>query len=321
MSSAEDVFSQFFGGGGRRKPQGPSKSKDLVHQIEVTLQELYSGKKRKLSVSRKRAVYPEGMKREDAVQICKMCDGKGVQMKVRRMGPMIQQMQVHCDKCSGKGKSYKSGVEVKKLKKILEVHIQPGMRDKEKITFSGESDELPGMLPGDIIIVLNLKKHNIFQRKGADLFMQMQISLKQALTGFQIPLTHLDGKTLVIKQKPGEIITDHDLRAIPDQGMPIYKRPFEHGRLFIYFQVEFPKSLTEKQRTLIKSALPASKLESQEKSISGIKEEDIEIVEQLIPKTEDDIGKIGAAAASAQAYDSDDEDGHGQGRGVQCQQS
>lgn len=324
MRTADDVFSMFFGGGGRSRPTGPQKGKDLVHSIKVTLEDLYNGKKRKLAISRKRVKYPDGMKPEQALDICGSCKGRGIQVKMQRIGPgMIQQMQTHCDDCGGAGKSYKKGVEVKKVKKVLELYIEKGMRNGQKIVFSGESDELPGQLPGDVVFVLEVEEHDEFKRKGADLLIEKHISLKQALTGLRFPVDHLDGRTLIVHTKPGEIITPQALKGITDGGMPIYKRPFEHGRLFIFFHVEFPESLTEKQCTLLKAALPKSDLEDEVmQDMKGVKEgdENVEEAAKMLAMTPEDIGKVKASAASAHAYDSDDEDEGGR-RGVQCQQS
>lgn len=60
-----------------------------------------------------------------------------------------------------------------KERKILEVHIVKGMKDGQKITFSGEGDQEPGIEPGDVIIVLDEKNHPVFKRSDIDLYMQL----------------------------------------------------------------------------------------------------------------------------------------------------
>ena len=90
--------------------------------------------------------------------------------------------------------------------KILEVHVDKGMRENEKITFRGEGDQVPDIEPGDVIIVLQQKPHEKFQRTGNNLLMTQTISLTEALCGFQLVLKHLDGRDLLITHPPGSVI-------------------------------------------------------------------------------------------------------------------
>ena len=70
-----------------------------------------------------------------------------------------------CKTCQGR--------KTVKERKILEVHIDRGMKDGQKITFSGEGDQEPGIEPGDIIIILDEKNHPLFRREDLDLHMKM----------------------------------------------------------------------------------------------------------------------------------------------------
>lgn len=130
------------------------------------------------------------------------------------MGPMIQQMQTACDACQGRGETLREedkcknckGKKVIKDKKILQVYIDKGMKHQQKIVFSGESDEAPGVEPGDIIIVLVEKKHEIFKRNGIDLHMELKLALVEAICGFAINIKHLDGRSLLVKSNIGDVI-------------------------------------------------------------------------------------------------------------------
>jgi DnaJ homolog subfamily A member 1 len=55
------------------------------------------------------------------------------------------------------------GIQVIRERKVLEVHVDKGMQDGQKIMFSGEGDQEPGLEPGDIVIVLDEKEHQIFR--------------------------------------------------------------------------------------------------------------------------------------------------------------
>lgn len=67
------------------------------------------------------------------------------------------------------------------------------------------------------------EKHDVYTRKGADLFMNKEISLNEALTGFVMEIKHLDASKFVISTKPGEIIVQGALKCVKGKGMPFYK--------------------------------------------------------------------------------------------------
>ena len=79
------------------------------------------------------------------------------------------------------------------------------MKHGQKITFAGESDEAPGLLPGDVIFVLQMEEHTLFRRKGADLLIEHEISLAETLCGFSFPIKHLDGRTVTIHNTGGQV--------------------------------------------------------------------------------------------------------------------
>jgi DnaJ family protein A protein 2 len=237
-SDPHDIFSAFFGGGGGRRERGPKKGEDLVHPIQVDLENLYNGKTVKLSLTRDViciACKGSGSKNPGANTTCQSCEGNGVKLVIRQLAPgMIQQMQMKCPDCEGSGTSVKpkdrctecSGKKVKSDKKVLEVNIDKGMKNNQKITFPGEADQKPGIQPGDVVFVVQQKEHKIFKRKNDDLLIQQKIPLVEALCGTTFLLTHLDGRKIVVKTQPGEIVRPGDVKTIDDEGMPMHKNPF-----------------------------------------------------------------------------------------------
>ncbi|KAF3828232.1 hypothetical protein GH733_004021 [Mirounga leonina] len=135
------------------------------------------------------------------------------------------------------------------------------MKDGQKITFHGEGDQEPGLEPGDIIIVLDQKDHAVFTRRGEDLFMYMDIQLVEAMCGFQKPISTLDNRTIVITSHPGQIVKHGDIKCVLNEGMPIYRRPYEKGRLIIEFKVNFPENgfLSPDKLSLLEKLLPERK--------------------------------------------------------------
>jgi len=163
--------------------------------LPVTLENLYSGVTKKLKIQR------QTIDKSDGVKKCQACGGKGATIRTVRMGPMIQQMQAACSQCEGQGYSY----TMKRTSEILEVNVPKGAKDGHKVVFHNKADEIPDGDAGDVIFVLKEKEHDDFKRHGADLYIKKKISLVEALCGFTMELKKLDGRTLVIKTKPGQV--------------------------------------------------------------------------------------------------------------------
>lgn len=270
-----DIFESFFGGasqfgtgsrgGGRRQRRG----EDVIHPLKVSLEDLYNGTSKKLSLSRNvicSKCNGKGSK-SGASTKCAGCQGSGMKVTIRQLGPgMIQQMQHVCPDCKGSGEAINpkdkcsqcKGEKVVQEKKVLEVHVEKGMQHGQKITFPGEADAAPDTVTGDIVFVLQMRDHAKFKRKGDDIFYEHTLNLTEALCGFQFVLSHLDNRQLLIKSQPGEIVKPGQFKAINDEGMPIYQRPIMKGKLYIHFSVELPETgtLSDEQRKALEAILP-----------------------------------------------------------------
>jgi DnaJ family protein A protein 2 len=328
--SAEDIFSQFFGGGffhgggGRRggRPQ-QRRGEDLQHPLKVTLEDLYKGKTTKLSLQKSVLCADcggKGSKNPQAVQKCGGCKGQGIKITLRQIAPgMVQQMQQTCPECRGAGEVIRekdrctrcAGAKTYSDKKVLDVYIDKGMRHGQRVVFSGEGDQAPDVIPGDIIVVLQQKEHQTFKRDGDDLYMEHELTLHEALCGYELRITHLDGRILRVKGAPGQVVTPGDIKCIVNEGMPIHKRPYEKGRLIIRFTVAFPKVLKDDAVKLLDKALPKPKAKP------AINEEDVEDVE-LTPYEEQQ--QRHRHRGGGEAYEEDDDEGHGHPQGVSCAQ-
>ncbi|CAA0841347.1 Chaperone protein dnaJ 2 [Striga hermonthica] len=326
-----DIFSSFFGSspfgaGGSSRGRRQRRGEDVVHPLKVSLEDLYLGTTKKLSLSRNvicSKCSGKGSK-SGASMKCSGCQGTGMKVTIRQLGPgMIQQMQHACNECKGTGETINDkdrcpqckGEKVVQEKKVLEVHVEKGMQNGQKITFPGEADEAPDTVTGDIVFVLQQKEHPRFKRKGEDLFIEHSLSLTEALCGFQFILSHLDGRQLLIKSQPGEVVKPDSFKAINDEGMPMYGRPFMKGKLYIHFNIEFPESLNPEHVDGLAKILPVrpqskvTDMELDECEETTLR--DVNIEEEMRRKQ----------AQRQEAYDEDDEDAHGGGaQRVQCAQ-
>lgn len=113
------------------------------------------------------------------------------------------------------------------------------MTDGQEILFHAEGEPHLDGDPGDLKFKIKTAPHPLFERRGDDLYTNITISLQEALTGFTLEITHLDGhKVPVVRDKvtwPGARIRKKG------EGMPNYENINQKGILYITFDVEFPK--------------------------------------------------------------------------------
>lgn len=315
-----DIFDMFFGGGRRQRAGEKAKGRDTVHQLKVSLEELYNGATRNLALQKN--VICSGCDgiggKAGSVQKCDNCNGSGVDVKLRQIGPgMVQQIQQPCRECNQTGEKIRekdkckkcNGKKVIKERKILECHIEKGMKDGQKLTFDGEGDQSPGIEPGDIVIVLDEKDHETFKRKGHDLHMKMEIELADALCGFTRVVQTLDKRTLLITSHPGEVIRPNESKCVADEGMPVYKSSFSKGRLIIDFDIKFPQ-----ENWLEMNKLPNLEklLPQREKHVAADLSEEVHLRK---------IEEVPHSHSHGHGYYDDSDDESQRGNGVQCQTS
>lgn len=320
---ADDLFGHFFvdllGMGGGSRSRGPARGEDTMHPLKVSLEDMYVGKTTKLQLSKNVICGPcKGIGgKPGSVAPCKDCHGQGIKVSYQQIAPnMTRQFQSRCPTCQGQGETINDKDKCPKCKgkkvlnetKILEVHVEKGMRENQKIYFRGEGDQQPDTQPGDVVIVLQQKPHDVFQRTGDDLVIKHEITLTEALCGFEFVVKHLDGRDLLVRHLPGEVIKPGDLKGIQGEGMPQYKNPFEKGNLYIKFDVVFPENnfASEEQLLKLESVLPPRP------AFVMPTGDDVEEV-NLMEYTANDRGR-----GREEAYASDDDEHMHAGPGVQC---
>lgn len=326
--SADDIFSEIFGGGlfgsmgmgmgGRRRKH---RGDDTVYPLKVSLEDLYNGKTAKLNLTKTVICKScDGIGgRAGAVVRCPACQGRGIKVTYRQIGPaMVQHVQSACTNCSGEGEIVNEkdrckacrGKKIVNETKRLEIHVDKGMQDGQKIYFRGDGNQEPGMEPGDVIIVLQQQQHEVFQREGCDLYMSHNLTLTEALCGFSMVVKHLDGRNIVIKHPPGEVIEPGSVKGVEGEGMPLHRSPFDKGNLYIKFDVTFPENhfADEKAIKALEQLLPERP--AFEMPVG-------ENVEEVDLSDYDPNHRSSNYNARSEAYESEDEDHH-RGPGVQC---
>ena len=249
----EDIFGEMMGGRARRSG-GRERGADLRYNMEVTLQEAYSGKTAEISVPT--AVSCEtcsgsGAKPGSAPSACSTCGGSG---RVRAASGFFS-IERTCPSCQGRGEVISdpcescSGQGRVTRERSLSVNIPAGIEDGVRIRLAGEGEAgARGGPAGDLYIFLTIKPHEFFQRDGADLFCRIPVSMTTAALGGQFEVTTLDGSKTRVKVPEGTQ-TGKQFR-LKNKGMPVM-RSSNTGDLYIQVVTETPQNLTKRQRELL----------------------------------------------------------------------
>lgn len=233
------IFEQFFGGGrsgGDDVQRGPAINLDLI----VSLKDLYIGTSVDFETNHQLTKCGNrcpgtAFKSEK----CFPCSATTTKLVRRQLAPgFVQQMQQEveekwsCHRCTDE----------------VEVTVEQGMPDGEKITISGAGGQKLGRdtFPGDLVFTIVTEPDKHFVRRGNDLYMSVVISLKEALVGFHKQFEHLDGHNVDLK-RPG-VTQPGFVQQIEGEGMPKHNFPSEKGSLFVTYTVEFPPSLSAEQK-------------------------------------------------------------------------
>lgn len=275
--SAEDIFSQFgdiFGGafGGRGGQTRARQGADLRYVLDLTLEEAVKGLKKNITFT---APAPcescdgKGAKNSSDIQTCNTCHGAGYV----RMQQGFFSVQQPCSSCRGQGKTIKNpcgschGSGVKDRQQTLEVNIPAGVDNGDRIRLAGKGEAIANGTAGDLYVEIVVREHPIFQREGADLYMDVHVNIADAVLGKEIEVATLDGK---VSLKIPEGTQNGKRFRLKGKGVkPI--RSSMVGDLFCQIIVDTPTNLTDRQRELFKelqdslSGTQSPKSESKEK--------------------------------------------------------
>ena len=252
----DDLFGEFMGGrrGGQQRRSGRERGADLRYNMEITLDDAFSGKTAQIRVPTSvtcETCSGTGAKAGTKPVTCGTCGGAG---KVRASQGFFT-IERTCPTCQGRGETIAdpcpacngAGRVVKE--RTLSVNIPAGVEDGTRIRLSGEGEAgLRGGPAGDLYIFLSIKPHEFFQRDGADVFCRVPISMTTAALGGQVEVPTLDGTVSRVKIPEG---TESGKQfRLKGKGMPVL-RSNTSGDLYIQADVETPKNLTRRQRELL----------------------------------------------------------------------
>ena len=254
-----DIFGSGFGGfggsGGSSRRRGPRRGADIRQSVTIKFEEAAFGKKIKVKINRSEECdecHGSGAKPGTTKKTCPTCHGSGTVQSVQRtpFGNIASQSTCNgegeinespCNKCHGKGSVRKT--------KTIEVDIPAGIDDGQMIKLSGQGEVgEKGGPRGDLYIVVNVQKHEIFTREGYDVYIEMPIRFTQAALGDKLEVPTLDGKVSYNLPEGTQTGTVFRLR---EKGIPKL-RSNSRGDQYVKVIIDTPKKLNDEQKELLR---------------------------------------------------------------------
>ncbi|HXZ46696.1 MAG TPA: molecular chaperone DnaJ [Pseudolabrys sp.] len=267
-----DIFEGIFGmGTGRGRSSGRERGSDLRYNMEITLEEAFTGKTAQIRIPTSvtcDACSGSGAKAGTKPKACATCGGAG---KIRHAQGFFT-LERTCPTCHGRGQVIDDPCKVcggggrVTRERTLSVNIPTGVEDGTRIRLAGEGEAgLRGGPAGDLYIFLEVTPHEFFQRDGADLHCRVPISMASAALGGEFEVPAIDGSKVRVKV-PAGTQTGRRFR-ITGKGMPVL-RAKQTGDMYVQVAVETPQNLTKRQRELLAEFEKLSSEATQPESVS-----------------------------------------------------
>jgi molecular chaperone DnaJ len=256
----EDIFENFFAGGGRGRRTRAARGEDLQYELKITLEEAATGIESKVQLPR--------------LEPCEACQGSGAEPGTRRVTceACRGQGQVRfnqgfltvartCPKCHGEGEVNRNpcaacrGDGRQRSERLLSIKIPAGIEDGMQLRLSGEgSGGVHGGPPGDLYVLVRIRDHASFVRHGADLVCDLPVSFPQLALGAEVEVPVLDGtETLTIPAGS----QPHQVLRLRGKGMP-HLRGRGRGDACYRLVLEVPQKLNARQREALEAFAKAS---------------------------------------------------------------
>ena len=256
----EDIFENFFAGGGRGRRTRAARGEDLQYELKITLEEVATGVETKVQLPRLEPCQTcEGTGAEPGTKrtTCDACRGQG---QVRFNQGFLTVART-CPKCQGEGEITKNpckacrGEGRQRSERLLSIKIPAGIEDGMQLRLSGEgSIGVHGGPPGDLYVLVRIREHANFSRHGADILCEVPVSFAQLALGAEVEVPVLDGSTTLTIPAGTQ---PHEVLRLRGKGMP-HLRGRGRGDSCYRVVLEVPQKLNAKQREALEAFEKAS---------------------------------------------------------------
>jgi molecular chaperone DnaJ len=257
-SGLGDVFSQLFGEGGfdafggqQSGSRRPQRGRDIQYEVDITLEEAYSGVEKKIKVPRNEVCKDcdgSGAKAGTKLQSCSVCGGHGVTM----VSSGFFRMQQTCSKCGGRGQiitEYCPGCHGKGMIRVtrnIDVKIPSGVDNNSRLRIQHQGEVAKGGA-GDLYLYIHVLEHQTFSRNGNDLYMELPVSFVLAALGSEIDVPALSGD---VSMKIPAGTQSGKMFRLRGKGMPdVHSKA--HGDQYVKVMIQVPTQLSSEQKRLL----------------------------------------------------------------------
>lgn len=251
-SSFRDLFSQFFGGrGGATVEEEAEPGGTLEYQLEIDFWDAVRGGVKKLQITRLDACETcHGTGAVGTPQVCPTCNGSGtIQQAAGKM-----RFNVPCTRCGGTGKLRTAcktcgGEGRVRRTETIDVRIPAGVASGGRVRVPGKGNAgTMGAPGGDLYLVIEVKPHPFFERRGNDLYTKVPVTVSEATLGAKVEVPTIDGRSLV--RIPPGTNSGRTLR-LREKGVP-NARSGARGDQYVEIQVVVPQPTDERVRNIMK---------------------------------------------------------------------
>ena len=206
-----DIFGGSGGGGGGRARRGVARGYDLETEVSIELREVITGAERDVEFTRLdvcETCNGSGAKPGTEPKVCSTCNGQG-KVQQAGLGGMFR-MVTACPHCKGRGTIITDpcpdcrGTGRTPKKRTIGVKLPPGIQDGQVVRVQGEGEPPPAELSpdgsgmrGDLHVVVRVEEHELFEREGDHLVLEMPIGISQAALGADIEAPTLEDSETV----------------------------------------------------------------------------------------------------------------------------
>ncbi|RJQ33260.1 MAG: molecular chaperone DnaJ [Actinobacteria bacterium] len=248
----EDLFDMFTGGSRSGRRQTIHKGDDLHYRLRVKFKDVYKGVATKINVTVNdicTTCQGSGATPGSKPITCTTCGGSGAISHSQGFFSLSRT----CPKCMGEGQivsspcSACSGQGIKKANKQITIRIPAGVEDGTTLRFAGKGQAAPkGGIPGDLYITVEVENHPVFLRDGANLRINLPITITEAALGAKIDVPTMDGS--VILKIPSGTVSGKVFR-IKGRGLPSRRGI---GSLLAKVFIIPPARLSREEKNLLK---------------------------------------------------------------------
>lgn len=227
-----------------------AKTEDISIDLNCSLEALYNGRKHFYNLTRTFICSDckgLGTKNGRLPSECRQCGGTGIFTSTIYRGNILMTNKCTCPSCHGTGIRISESDRCSKClgHKVIQktekfpVNIEAGMYPGELLVYPGEANQLPDVDPGDLIFTIKEKPHNFFKRNKDNLMCEIDLTLTQALNGYDIKIETLDNRIILLSQHE-KTTRNGDIIKIPGEGMPVHSSNGQKGDLFVRFKLNLP---------------------------------------------------------------------------------